>query len=345
MKYCPYWRTVKKEYKKCFYDWVSSQENGMVWSEICCNKDNRYVYTCCDQSCSAEYYNARFPQVEKEDCFCLEAAANGNYCRRWNCTNIDVYNEYLLTEVPNSHPDQKYYECTAESPDGQYCANWEGQSESVEEFEVSKCFCKTHGTYCFTWDCLEKGVDFWWPNLLWILLSSLLGGLGQVPALLLVGSMAKTGFLLAIYIYYACMLIWGGGFIVIGVWKCGILALIVTGTQIFILPLYFFYVLWRRVHRDDNNNSTQKRRHRSGRGYLSMSRNCLAGCLESLARGLRQEPSVQYFPEPQTVPPAAVAVPGEAVNEVELGGMVFDADDPALAVKAGDGYAPVAMAL
>jgi len=69
------------------------------------------------------------------------------------------------------------YECTKVADNGRYCAGWKGKINSEEEFEFTECSCKAEsedGAFCFEWTCFEEGMDYFFPNLLWVLLGTVL---------------------------------------------------------------------------------------------------------------------------------------------------------------------------
>ncbi|RYH29858.1 hypothetical protein EON65_07065 [archaeon] len=235
-KYCESWFTEKKEYKKCWLELVQNSDNsGYTYVTACCGDDGYKNEPCCKTICPVSYYNAYQPQVEDIRCNCTTESENKEYCADWYCELVTLYDPYG-NDKPVQH---EWYTCTS-SEDGKYCSAWTGKIESIEEFELAACSCQVAGTdssYCDKWTCYEKGTDYWWPNLLWILFPILLGSLTfMMPLIGGWGVFVHAGF-------WLCHVVWSGSLIVIGIWKAGLVVMFIS-----ILPLYVIPSLWILVY-------------------------------------------------------------------------------------------------
>lgn len=248
-EYCQQWEHVQAEYKKCWLGVIITND-GPIQTEICCNKENRLLYPCCNTACDKTNYNARPPQVEYLSCACQTPSSNEKYCQLWTCEQY-------------SWPGQTYaqgreyetYTCVEADSTDSYCKRWKGNIESIEEFEVDKCYCtkvSTNGQFCQDWTCEEIGVDMWYPNLYWNFFAVILGGLGNAVVLVVLMNGAwrriKEDFLVwrKYFLMYLCIcFIWGGGFLMIGVWKAGVGVLLISGGILLFPVLFvFLYALW-----------------------------------------------------------------------------------------------------
>lgn len=234
--YCQAWHIEQEEYRKCWKEYTSvdrlSTSDIRGFTITCCHADNRNTEACCRNFCDAPYYNAYEPDRELTDCYCEKESANGKYCEQWHCE------EYLHIEDDyHSGRELETYTCH-QSDDGQnYCTQWTGDIESINEFEISRCNCSlpsSNGEYCLKWNCDEKGADFWWPNTLWSLFSAILT---FVCPLFVVRQMRfdwnnsntkKDRLWLHFGRYLLVFFTLGTMFILIGVWKAGLVVLFAT---------------------------------------------------------------------------------------------------------------------
>jgi len=104
------------------------------------------------------------PEVEEEhaDCECKQAA-NGA-CIKWYCEEYD--------DGGHHEREFEWYNATEVLDNGVVIA-WDGDIDSKSEFEFSLCECDTlseNGLYCLKWSCREKGMGYFYPNLLWSML-------------------------------------------------------------------------------------------------------------------------------------------------------------------------------
>ncbi len=256
--YCQTWHHVQKQYQRCWNEWITVTNNdgsvSTTLTEICCNKDNKYSYPCCQQICSTTYYNSQLPVYEYLDCECVEESPSGRYCQRWTC-------EQYMYESQSKWDAREYekYECWEADSNENFCMHWQGHSHSVKEFEVSKYNCDTvsdNGLYCQGWSCHEKGVPIWYPNMLWALLPALLGiwvpiaycgimGKGDIDKLVIYSddnvdeTSNREEWIYFLLVYALPSLIWSGGFLFIAIWKAGVGVLVTIGIILLVpLPLY-----------------------------------------------------------------------------------------------------------
>lgn len=104
---------------------------------------------------------------------------------------------------------------------------------------------------------MEKGIDYWYPNPLWILLVVLLGGISNLVFFFVIPWHRVVTDRMECTIYFAVAhlsnVIWGGGFFIIGVWKAGMVVIITTGPLLFGIPLLVhigcFILAWRHESR------------------------------------------------------------------------------------------------
>jgi hypothetical protein len=273
-EYCKKWREVTKEYKKCWWSQYITDDGGSTMGEVCCSEDNKHLYPCCTQACDPSTYDTRPPEIETATCQCVQAAEEDLYCHKWTCeetSELSFLVDYDATEYET-------YTCVSSRPTdatnrgatslgwdelseawggldhlkdgpvaadelggGRYCSHWSGDIESVEEFELARCGCleeSAGGNFCLRWACLEKGTDFWWPNLNWLAFSVVMVALGQVlGASIFSCNEITTSTHVKVLSYVLICVIWGGSFTVIGVWKCGLICVFVYLFQCFLLPL------------------------------------------------------------------------------------------------------------
>lgn len=240
-KYCNSWFTEKKEYKKCWLYLVHDSDNGgYTYGTACCGDVGYGHEPCCQTICPVSFYNARVPQVEDIHCNCTTESENGEYCANWYCELDTVYDPYGQDQ-PVQH---EWYTCTS-SPDDKYCSTWTGKIDSKEEFEVASCSCQessADGSYCANWICFEKGSDYWWPNLLWILFSIILGSLTFMIAFI-------GGWGVFVHpAFWFGHFIWAGGFLVIGIWKAGLVVMIISIQPLFVIPALVILVHNLRIY-------------------------------------------------------------------------------------------------
>ncbi len=234
---------------------VYDQEHGYQtqYTNYCCNKDTQTL-PCCQNLCSVSFYNNPQIQYERSTCTCKKESDNGRFCYQWYCEEQTIYS---MTDTTSDQPIEKeWYTCKTNNLEDTYCPSWDGDIDSTEEFEVATCQCDaTNGqSYCNNWTCLEKGYDYWWPNSLWNLLSGLLGGL---PLLLLLIHLPLVH---SVY-FWIGYIIWSAGFILIGVWKAGVEVVLISGSCLYLLPLFIFFV-WKYV--------TVKERPRRAETYITV---------------------------------------------------------------------------
>jgi len=149
---------------------------------------------------------------------------NGMYCHSWYCY------EYTLI---NNHPEHENYYCTEESSDGKYCTKWDGLIDGEEEFEFSKCECTTIG--CSKWNCQEKGMNYFFPNLFWSLLCIIFG---LPPTYLIYAGIFNKD--VPIIFGLVTYVIWTGGWTILCVWLGGLNVLVIT-LAVHFGPLFLFF--------------------------------------------------------------------------------------------------------
>eukprot|EP01031_Cornospumella_fuschlensis_P025826 gene25826-31190_t len=328
-KYCSSWFTEKKEYKKCWLVLVQNTDDaGYTYATACCGFDGYNNEPCCQTICPASFYNANVPQIEQIHCNCTAESANREYCADWYCELDTIYDPY-----GNNQPIQhEWYTCTTSSASDKYCSAWTGNIDSTEEFEVATCSCQDGGagdSYCANWICFEKGTDYWWPNLLWILFSILMGGLTfAVPII--------GGWTVFVHpIFWLGHFIWAGSFIFIGIWKAGIVVLIISIQPLFVIPGLWILVYNVRLH-DWNkfwyNSLHQNRVDNVGRGN--------APPYENERRG-----RVNYYDDVQTAVVAAeggdVELAAATLVEVSLGDLKKGYHHPAVVVVESEAQAHI----
>jgi hypothetical protein len=174
------------------------------------------------------------------DCVCDEPSANGLYCHKWGCDELEDKMSSLFTcSDPN----------TAESTSA-YCSHWSGQAEWAEKFSLSDCACGLHsssGAFCDSWICLTKETDYWAPDLSWLWFTVFVCALPQVAVLFLQyrdGVNASKNVTRVFMVYLLGMVLFAVPLIVAGVLNAGLVVLLVCGVQVFVLPFFcFLYIM------------------------------------------------------------------------------------------------------
>lgn len=114
------------------------------WGDVCIvNGDNTMI---------ARRTCARWREIETEIqmCRCKTENYNGKSCAEWTCEERDVGLFSVLFRTKQSIDQYtlgvefESYRCTGYDIDGN-CQSWEGDIESLEEVEWSKCFCPPSG--------------------------------------------------------------------------------------------------------------------------------------------------------------------------------------------------------
>ena len=171
--YCTKWSVQQIEYQKCWMITYIDPRTGNdeVYRE-CCSETS--THECCDYICSTSFYNGYELDHESADCECKVESANGEYCFEWYCEEYSDFDPFLSWK---DGLEKEIYTCTHDNASDKFCAKWYGDIMGYEEFEVSKCSCRTasgNGEYCAEWNCDESGVDYYWPNLFWTFFSAAL---------------------------------------------------------------------------------------------------------------------------------------------------------------------------
>jgi hypothetical protein len=240
-----------------------TDQNGHLQTEtqqVCCNDDTKNL-DCCKNVCPVSFYTNPHIQYERIDCWCKQESRNGNYCHQWYCEDYKASDAYgtISHDQPVEH---EWYTCSDQNNNlliASYCSSWDGQIDSVKEFEVSTCDCATvssNNQYCESWICREKGYDYWWPNLLWNLFSTIFGSFSLWFLIFIdLRQPAHNMYLLIVLVFH---FFWAGGSIVLGVWKSGIGTLIISGGILFVIPT--IVILFIRYGPDrDHSYSTPRR--------------------------------------------------------------------------------------
>ena len=266
--YCDKWNIKQNEYEKCWIDIVTYErcdddghcETVTESIEYCCSDDGSSDgIECCEDVCDVDFYSSNGKHSEFAYCECRREANNGLFCAEWYCEetdNSDKFEEETYTCLKSGGPNSPSNVSAAVSSvsldedNGYYCAKWIGSIDSVPEFEMSKCGCTKPSPdelYCSEWECDERGVDYWWPNMLWCLLSGIVGD-GPILALmvltarkLIYGAPASYSYSdvnTSAWLIGAAVLFWAGGVTMIGVWLAGLGVLFLT-----YVPLVAVYIL------------------------------------------------------------------------------------------------------
>lgn len=181
-RYCSRWTCSQRETKKCSGGCTGLPSQRFPTSCRCrrsCDTDGgssrrrRRRSTRLARRCQEEYTYE--PETEWEDTEgeCTRASRDGSHCMLW-------------TQVENNRNGRGFeetekYACTDSRPG--YCNAWEGNINSKEEFEFSECKCRdVANNSCHEWTCYERGMTYFYPNLLWLLLSLPVQGGSQLGA-------------------------------------------------------------------------------------------------------------------------------------------------------------------
>ena len=99
-------------------------------------------------------------ETEKTDCSCLEVTNQG-VCKRWYCREYD--------DAGRHDVEHEYYNATAIDGSTGRVHRWVGDIDSRGEFEMAECECalpSDNGRFCVEWQCWERGLPYFYPNLL-----------------------------------------------------------------------------------------------------------------------------------------------------------------------------------
>lgn len=123
--------------------------------------------------------------------------------------------------------ETEQYKCT--STTSSYCLDWSGFVDGVEEFEFSSATCTTpvgQPPICSSWRAFERGVDYHYPRLTWVLLPILLGGaIGGFP---LMACYSTDSARLPSAVLVPSILIVPLGLTFVATWKAGVVALLLS---------------------------------------------------------------------------------------------------------------------
>jgi hypothetical protein len=159
--------------------------DGSTTSSMCCHE------SCSDTGC-VMLYEPRVPQLEVTQCRCVKTLPVKSDPSRDVCVGWECDEEGPAGPAYVEHDDVA---CEDVSPHG-FCTRWKLVSDGRKEFEVSSCRCNSGGggssggaTSCPRWTCVESGMGYFTPNLSFIALGVVLGGLffGVAVVLLLSG--------------------------------------------------------------------------------------------------------------------------------------------------------------
>lgn len=158
--YCRRWECTQVERKKCGQDY---------WCSDCSSFGCDFCLECQTTSDDGYTHTIRPAQErERAECTCFREAENGQHCEYWYCY------EYSLDG--HGAPEHEDYTCLVS--EGSFCMVWDGTIDGEEEFEFSECSCQTKNStmsVCQSWTCAEKGMNYFYPNLLWSLMSTIFG--------------------------------------------------------------------------------------------------------------------------------------------------------------------------
>ena len=122
-----------------------------------------------------------------------------------------------------------------------------------------KCVCvevSSSGEFCKEWHCHEFGADYYWPNLLWTLFSAVMSlpftllSFYFIPKLF--AKKSKVEVVRRMTVFCICNGVWVCAFMVVGMWKAGLMVLIFV-FPIHFSPLILFYVYYRRASDEDTH--------------------------------------------------------------------------------------------
>jgi len=97
-------------------------------------------------------------ETEKTECSCLEVTSQG-VCKRWYCREYDDAGHDV---------EHEYYNATAIDVSTGRVHGWVGDIDSRGEFERAECECtlpSDNGRFCVEWQCSERGLPYFYPNL------------------------------------------------------------------------------------------------------------------------------------------------------------------------------------
>ena len=139
----------------------------------------RRMYTTSTNRC---YHGEKYTgesDTERTLCECADDEQidpHAMFCYSWKCTEYDnIYDDYeadTFTESLRGEEDEiERYDCAEAAASGAYCQRWFGASDSLDEFERSRCKCIRVTTSddgseigCEESECFEKGLRKWTPD-------------------------------------------------------------------------------------------------------------------------------------------------------------------------------------
>ena len=121
---------------------------------------DQYPYVCICKTDLQKEYECGPEQVETEktECSCLEVTSQG-VCKRWYCREYDDAGHDV---------EHEYYNATAIDVSTGRVHGWVGDIDSRGEFEMAECECtlpSDNGRFCVEWQCSERGLPYFYPNL------------------------------------------------------------------------------------------------------------------------------------------------------------------------------------
>ena len=121
---------------------------------------DQYPYVCICKTDLQKEYECGPEQVETEktECSCLEVTSQG-VCKRWYCPEYDDAGHDV---------EHEYYKATAIDVSTGRVHGWVGDIDSRGEFERAECECtlpSDNGRFCVEWQCSERGLPYFYPNL------------------------------------------------------------------------------------------------------------------------------------------------------------------------------------
>ena len=121
---------------------------------------DQYPYVCiCKTDLQREYEcGPEQVETEKTECSCLEVTSQG-VCKRWYCREYDDAGHDV---------EHEYYNATAIDVSTGRVHGWVGDIDSRGEFERAECECtlpSDNGRFCVEWQCSERGLPYFYPNL------------------------------------------------------------------------------------------------------------------------------------------------------------------------------------
>ena len=172
--YCAHWSCEQVEVNKCTasgartvpkYEsdgdgaWLQERFPGFRPSRR--GDWDKYPYVCmCTKDSGTEYEcGPEHVETEKTDCSCLEVTSQG-VCKRWYCREYD--------DAGRHDVEHEYYHATAIDGSTGRVRGWVGDIDSRSEFEVAECECtlpSDNERFCVEWQCSERGLPYFYPNL------------------------------------------------------------------------------------------------------------------------------------------------------------------------------------